>query len=201
MAVINVLVEGDVDEFIATKIIHTAGHERGVVYGRQGYRYIKNKCSGFNAAAQGGYILSLVDLMDTGFDCPPTLIDSWLPNRHANFVFRVVVREIESWVLADSNAVARFLQINRNKIPSEVERLPDPKQTFINLIRNCRAKNLREEMVPSEGSTASVGKLYSSNMARFVRDYWNVEEACSNSASLSRCVQKLNEITEMDYGR
>ena len=195
MAVINVLVEGDVDEFVATKIIRATGHERGAVYGRRDYRYIKDKCSGFNAAAQGSYILALIDLMDTGFDCPQILIDDWLPYRHPNFIFRAVVREIESWVMADKDAIARFLQISRSKLPDDVEHLTDPKQTFINLIRKSRSKNLREEMVPVAGSTASVGKLYSSNMARFIQDYWDVETACANSVSLSRCVQRMREVS------
>lgn len=70
--IVDVLVEGVLDEAIAARVLAFAGHEIGTCYGKRGWQYIRQKISGFAAVAQAGQvILALVDFMDTGFSCPP----------------------------------------------------------------------------------------------------------------------------------
>ena len=74
MAVINYLVEGDVDEVVALRIIQESGHEAGVGFGKRGYGYIKKRIQDFNRSSQGMCYLALADFMDTKCLCPAEAI-------------------------------------------------------------------------------------------------------------------------------
>lgn len=145
-------------------------------------------------SAQGMHYLALVDFMDTRLACPAEVVNQWLPHRNKQMLFRVVVREIESWLLADTEAMANFLNVEKSFIPTEVEALTNPKQELINIARRSRSKSLRESLVPASQSTAREGILYNPEMIRFVREYWNPDKARINSQSLDKCIQRLEEI-------
>jgi len=196
MAVIHILVEGQLDEAVAVRLIAYTGHEFGVSYGKQGVGYIKNKIGAFNAASKGAIYLALVDLMDTSYPCPSEAMANWLPQRQPNMIFRFVIREIESWLLADRAALASFLSVDPKAMPDDVERLPDPKRTLINIARKSRSRNIKTSLVTSANSTAQEGIFYTSELIRFVQQELDVERACSNAVSLQRCVAKLTGIVE-----
>jgi hypothetical protein len=190
----NLLVEGYVDEAVALKLLQTYGHEPGVCYGRKGWTYIEQKIMAFDRTCGVQGLFTLIDFMDTGKDCPAAVVRDWLPQRSRLHVFRVVVREIESWILADRQAIARFLSVPVIKVPLDAESLADPKQAIINLARTSRSKAIREALVPRPGYTAGEGPLYSSEVLRFVREIWNPETARQHSASLNRCIDRLIEV-------
>jgi hypothetical protein len=194
MAIINTLVEGDLDEAAALKLILTTKHEAGVCYGKRGCGYIKNKIKGFNQAAATLHCLTLVDLMDTDISCSVDLIDQWLPHRNDKMIFRVVVRELESWFIADDENLATFLGIDRTLVPLNPEELKDPKRELVKLASRSRIKQLRSALVPEAGSTAQVGKLYNSEMKRFINSYWDLEVARKTAPSLDRCLRALEAL-------
>jgi hypothetical protein len=194
MAVINYLVEGDIDEIAVLRIIQDAGHEAGVGYGKRGYGYIKNKIQGFNQSAQGMCYLALADFMDTKCSCPSEAVATLLPHPNANMLFRIVVREIESWLLADRKNIAKFLDVTIESIPERPEEVSDPKLLVVNLARRSRSSKIRSSLVPEENSTAQVGKLYTSEIKRYIRDFWDLDSARKNSPSLNKCLQRLGEI-------
>lgn len=194
MAIINYLVEGEIDEIIAHQIIFRLGHEIGVGYGKRGVGYIQKKIQNFNETAQSILYLVLVDFMDTKLECPAQVISNWLPNKNELMFFRVVVREIESWVLADRESLAAFLNVNIELIPAKPENEPDPKRKLVNIARKSQSKKIRDALVPDQNSTAQVGKLYTSEIKRFVSDFWNIDTARKNSPSLNKCLLRLSEI-------
>ncbi len=194
MAIINYLVEGVIDEAVAVRIIQYHGHEVGVGHGNKGFSYIKHKIQTFNKTAQNICYLSLVDFMDTNCSCPPEVISTWLPHRNDLMIFRVVVREIESWLLADRESIAKFLNINIEKVPLNPELEFDPKQKLVNLARASRSSKIRSALVPEKNSTAQVGKLYTAEIKRFISDLWDLESARLNSTSLDKCLTRLGEI-------
>ncbi len=194
MAIINYLVEGEIDEIIALQIISRLGHDIGVGYGKRGAGYIQNKIQNFNKTAQSILYLVLVDFMDTKLECPAQVISEWLPHKNELMFFRVVVREIESWVLADRENLAAFLNVNIELIPVSPESEPDPKRKLINIARKSRSKKIRDALVPDQNSTAQVGKLYTSEIKRFVSNSWNIDNARKNSPSLDKCLFRLSEI-------
>lgn len=194
MAIINYLVEGEIDEIVALRIISNLGHDIGVGYGKRGIGYIQNKIQTFNQTAQNIFYLVLVDFMDTKLECPSQVISNWLPHKNNLMFFRVVVREIESWILADRKNLAAFLNVNIELIPLTPEIEPDPKRKLVNIARKSRSKRIRDAFVPEQNSTAQVGKLYTSEMKRFVSTFWDIDAARKNSPSLEKCLQRLSEI-------
>lgn len=195
MAIISYLVEGEIDEAAAIQIIKIAGHEVGIPYGKKGCSYIERKIAQFNQTAQEICYLALVDFMDTkNFECPAEVISAWLPHRNNLMIFRVVVREIESWLMADRENLAKFLNINIEKVPLHPEVENDPKQKLVNLARGSRSSKIRNAFVPEKGSTAQVGKLYTLEIKRFISDFWNLNNARENSPSLDKCLLRLENL-------
>jgi len=194
MSTVSILVEGTLDEAVAKKIIITAGGTPGTVFPKRGVHYIEKKISGFNELAKGMPILSLVDFMDTDADCPPELVQEWLPHRNEQMLFRVVVREIESWIMADRTSVSRFLKIRKSKVPPHPEQLDDPKATFVELARSSPNVNLRKSLVPKDPTTNAEGPAYTTRMERFVRDQWDLKAALQNAPSLERCLHSTEEL-------
>jgi len=189
--IMDALVEGLIDEAVARRIIVSSGHEFGVCYGKKGIGYIQQKIQKFNASAPRGLMLTLVDFMDTQLFCPPDVVHQWLPHRHPNMIFRVVVKEIESWLLADRVNFADFLHVSLSRIPANPEQLDDPKQTVVNLARHSRSKHIKEALMPGRATSAPVGKLYASEMISFIQNQWDVRVARGNAPSLNRCMSKL----------
>jgi hypothetical protein len=100
----------------------------------------------------------LTDLDQHG--CAPEIIKGWLREQpHGNLVFRVAVREVEAWLLADRVGFAKFLDVSIDLLPQEPDEVLDPKQTLINLARRSRIRSLREALVPRERSTAVQGQI------------------------------------------
>lgn len=194
MAVINTLVEGVLDEAAAARVLVSTNHVPGVCYGKRGSGYIRSKIRGFNDAARDVQYLALVDFMDTGLNCPPDVITEWVPHRRPEMIFRVVVPELESWLLADRANLAEFLRVETRLIAQNPEQLADPKRELVNLARHSRRRSVRSALVPDDGSTAQVGKLYVSEMTRFINEIWDVNSARTRAPSLDRCLAALEAV-------
>ena len=191
MALINPLVEGDIDEAIAIRLIQTAGHQCGVTYGRRGVGYIKAKLDAFNRSANEIQYLTLVDFMDTGVACPPGVIAAWLPHSRPGMLLRIVVREIESWLLADRAGLSDFLAVRPALLNLDPETAQDPKQTLVNIARRSRRRSIRDAIVPSPASTAPVGVRYNAELRAFAENAWDPARARIHSPSLARCMDRL----------
>jgi len=105
---IHLVVEDDLSDAVLRKILRESSNNFtvGSSFGKCGYGYIKQKIHAFNNAAKGTPFLVLSDLEA---ECAPIQIKEWLPvPRHHNLLFRITVREIESWLLADRTALLHF---------------------------------------------------------------------------------------------
>jgi hypothetical protein len=196
---VSALVEGATDEIVARRIVEHCDHEFAVCYGKHGVGYILQRLGGFAAAATyGPPLLVMVDLMDTGIACARDLVPALLPDRPALCILRGVVRELESWLLADREAIATFLGLSVARVPADPEALLNPKQSFINLARHCRKRSRRDAIVPADGVNAATGPDYLGAVAELVRDHWDVTRASAVAPSLARCVARLREIPADD---
>ncbi|PZR98548.1 MAG: hypothetical protein DLM69_08525 [Candidatus Chloroheliales bacterium] len=186
-------VEGPVDEAVLQRLIL---HSKGIptmVYGKKGKPHLLKSLAGYNAAAQRSPWIVLVDLDKDG-TCVGPLLGSWLPTPAPYMCFRVAVKAIESWLIADRETLATFLGVALSKVPQKPDLEPNPKDTVINLARISRKKNIREGMVPRPGSGRMVGPLYTSFMIEFTTNHWQPDVAAANSDSLHRalnCIQQL----------
>jgi len=189
-------VEGIVDEAVLRKLIAHAGAMPGDTYGKQGKAFLRKKISAYNNAALRKPWIVLVDL-DCDEDCAPPLRNAWLPAPAPYLCFRIAVRKVEAWLLADTDKLAAFLGVSRSKIPANPERLDDPKTTMVNLARASRRRKIHEDMVPREGSGRREGPAYSSRLIEFVFSQWRPDVAALHSESLARalrCISRLARI-------
>lgn len=193
--VITGAVEGDVDEALLRRLVKYAGLCLGVVHGRRGKRPVLQSINGYNNAARFHPWVVLLDL-DRDCDCAPECLEQWLPNPSQYMCFRVAVRAIEAWVLADRERMARWLGIAAANIPANPDVLENPKQEVINLARRSN-RRIKKDLVPREGSGRSVGPLYNTRMTEFIQDEnagWRPEQALHVSDSLARCIDQLRQL-------
>jgi hypothetical protein len=110
--------------------------------------------------------------------------------------FRVAVREIEAWLLADRERLAAFLGVKSARLPANPEEEPDPKRIIVELAQQSRRREIREDMAPRPGSGRQIGPAYSSRLIEFVSGSggWRPEVAARSSDSLRRCLSCLRKL-------
>ncbi len=147
--------------------INTNSHiilEEGFPVIKSGYVAIKEMCNVFvNMARAGIHTMVLVDLDDT--DSPCTLIHEWfslLEKEGASLppecLFRIAVREVESWILADRKNWAEFIGIAASNFSSTPDLLDDPQRHIFEVVRSKGRKKFHRGMLPS--GTSHIGPLY-----------------------------------------
>lgn len=192
---VNLAVEDAVSEAVLRKALsHTGrGYAVGTVYGKGGFGYLRRTIDGWNRAAAGIPFIVLTDL-DNHYRCPAELISDWLAvPLHENLLFRIAVREVESWILADKKNLAGFLSVPVTTIPDDVELLADPKTVLIGIARKSSARAVRDRIVPRQGSTATVGPDYNGCLIEFVRSNWSPTNAAAHAPSLARALARFAE--------
>jgi hypothetical protein len=195
--IISAAVEGVVDEAVIRKLIFHVGAIPGPVYGKQGKNFLKQKISAYNNAARHMPWAMLVDL-DRDYDCAPPLRNAWLPEPAARLCFRIAVREVEAWLMADAEAIAAFLSVAPSRIPRAPENLDDPKTEMVNLARYSRRRAIREDLVPRDGSGRVIGPAYTSRLVEYVENRWCPEVATESSDSLRRSLDCLRRLSRGD---
>ncbi len=186
------VVEDTLSEAIMRKVIATSGPQlevdRAIV--TRGSGTMRTNVSKYRTASRALPHVLVADLDNTS--CPPALREDWqLAHTSDRLLFNVAVREIEAWLLADQEGIAGLLGISRNRVPVHPELERDAKQSLVNLARRCRNRQLREELVPAQGSVNQIGPVYNARMTQFVADSWNVLRACHASPSLARAVDRI----------
>lgn len=194
----RVLVEGSLEEYAARTLLRSTGlwHDRVIVKVAGGDAGFWKQAPIYLQIARRERVFALVDLEKS--QCAPSLIrgrlgDAPLPG---NFVLRVQVRELESWVLADSKGIAGYLGISESVVPGEPERLADPKLELVNFARRCRKPSLREDIVPKPSSKGIVGPGYTIRMGDFLENHWNPGRGAPRSQSLARALRALGRGSE-----
>jgi hypothetical protein len=190
-------VEGDVDEAVARRLIQHVGALPGTIYGKGGKAALRAKIHGYNSAARHSPWLVLVDL-DRDADCPPPLRQEWLAEPARRLCFRIAVKQLEAWLLADAQTLADHLSVARSAMPGDPERLENPKVTVVNLARRSRRRDIREDMVPREGGGRPVGPAYTSRLIEYVETHWRPEVAAQRSNSLGRALACLERLAHGD---
>lgn len=190
---VSAAVEGLVDEAVVQRLILHVGGLPGAIYGKGGKGQLRQKVPGYNNAARTAPWIVLVDL-DRDYECAPPLVQEWLPNAAPQICFRVAVRAIEAWLLADRERLAEFLRIRANSIPRQPETHENPKRLLVDLARSSRRPAIRDEMVPREGSGRPVGPAYTSRVIEYARNRWRPEVAAVRADSLRRAIECLTRL-------
>ncbi len=187
-------VEGPADEAALRKMLTSLDCGLGQVYGREGKGKIIRDIQGYNNAARYYPWIVLVDLDKE--DCLVTAKHNWLPNPSTLMCFRIAIRELESWLLADRERFASYFAISIELIPNYPDTLPNPKLTLINLVRRSRRSALRADVVPDQQLGQSVGPAYTTRMIEFIRSDqgWRPSVAAQSSPSLLRALKAIAEL-------
>jgi hypothetical protein len=195
MIIVNTATEDEVSERVALKLIAeiVPDGSPGLTLRKNGFGYLRSSLSKFCQMAQREHVLLLTDLDRQ--PCAYTLITAWtggtvLPDK---LLFRVPVREIESWLLADRQSMAELLGISEAALPPQPDELPDPKRALLNAARNAK-RSIRSELISSRGATASQGLGYNRILSQYVDTLWDVDRAANRSPSLRRAVDRLRDI-------
>lgn len=190
---VTLAVEDVLSEAVGRKLIAIASPDLIVdqVIGKQGFGFLKSKVGALNNAAHNGVVSVVIADLDSG-ECPDKLRRDWLRGAiHHNLLFRVAVREVESWLLADHQGFAKFFGVPEGRIPQIADQVVDPKQTVVNLVRASRKSALKAALVPSRGAATTVGPEYNSTMLRYVDTDWDLPRARHRSVSLDRAYLAL----------
>lgn len=162
--------------------------------GLSGYGQLKVNLPAFNKAADSDFPYMVLTDLDVHVRCPGQLLPKWLlrASPSPNLLFRVAVREVEAWLLADSANLAKHLDVDLTKMPVGVEALADPKVEIVNLARLSNSSVIRDDMLPESGSTAEVGPYFERVLLIFAREQWDIGEAAKNSRSLAKTIAAID---------
>lgn len=192
MTAIYVATEDALSEAVVERIIGSVGgHMEVTPIRKNGVGYLRKKFPELVRLARSIPVLLVVDLDRA--DCAPTLISEWCRNSPipSGMIFRVAVREVEAWLMADREAFGTFIRAPINQIPIDPDTLGDPKQILLGLVRRYANRQTKEAVLPRRGATSKVGIGYNSELVRFVRDSWRPDFAARNSESLARMLPRM----------
>ena len=192
---INLVFEDAISEFIMLKILNSFDKKFSPAFSYlgNGFGYIKSNIKGFNQAAIATPFFILADL--DNYTCPSSLINDWLklPPK-PNLIFRVAVKEVETWLLADIEGFSKFIGVAEVNFPDNPELEQDPKQTLIRLVRRSRKRNIKEDIIP-KNDKAKIGPNYNERLIEYVSDFWDLNRALKRANSLQRTYNCLSKFT------
>lgn len=159
---------------------------------KDGFGYLRSGMNNWRQLAQRQTVLILTDLDQVA--CPVAMKADWLSNKPppANLMLRIAVREVESWVLADHEAMRKLIG-KKGTLPPKPDELTDPKQHLLKLAK-LAARPVREDLVKATGAVASQGIGYNSRLTAWVGSDWSPERASQRSPSLQRTRVRLKEL-------
>ncbi len=136
--------------------------------------------------------------LDEDFKCPGRARKRWLPNPAPYMCFRIAVRSVEAWLLADAEMIAAYLKVNVSEVPTNSEELPDPKVEMLLLAEKSRDEEIVSAMVKRSGDKVSEGDEYTDKLRLFVKrsNWWRPAEAKKNSRSLRMCLIRLAQLSK-----
>ena len=199
MTGIYIATEDELSEVMAYRLIEEAAHDLSVSVPMRagGFGYLKNKAPDLLKLAHNVPVFLLADL-DTSV-CPSALRENWLGtgiNLPDDLLFRIAVREVEAWLLADREGFAAFTGAPITQIPATPEALVDPKATLLHLVNRYGKREQKVGIVRRDGTNLKQGLEYNLQLGLFVKDkkQWSLERALVNANSLSRAYHRLREL-------
>lgn len=193
MTEIYLATEDELSEKLGTRIAGEVGLKVHTFIRRNGAGYLRSRIKNFCELARKFPIVLITDL--DAVDCPATLMRQWFGGneRPNDFVFRISVREIESWVLADHQGIYELMGDRIGMLPDQVDLLVDPKRELLDAASRAH-RSVREELIAKRGAIASQGIGYNKVLGDFVQNVWSLERAYPRSPSLQRALLRLQEL-------
>jgi len=199
MKFVYVATEDYLSEIVVERIIRIYGPELfiSVRIGGKGAGYLQSKIRDLRQVALGDVpVILLADLDQKG--CAPELISDWMgalptPDK---LVFRVAVREVESWLMAHRESFSEYFGIPRAKLSLAPEDLMNPKQTLLNLVRRHSVGDIKRDVLVERPGGPMQGLNYNSRLTDYVENCWDPRIACAHARSLARACDRIAKLEE-----
>lgn len=160
---------------------------------------IKNLAPKYNLLNSPVFLLTDLD----AYHCPPSLIRDWFQDNVItdDLIFRIAQEEAETWLMADRQGFAKWLNVDVELIPEPqiidrrlgIMEIICPLKPSLFMMRNIASaspnQTLREYLTPVAG--AKKGPGYNTAMLPFIKNVWDIENAAKNSYSLSKAIIRL----------
>ena len=186
---VQVAVEGLLDLAVARKLLAEFNIVAVLAAPPRGRGAIKAKIRGYNADALRTPWFVLCDLDRD--KCAPRLVDAWLPESNRHMCFRVAVRSVEAWLLADET-LASFLNVSPSRLPRSPEQVEYPKIEMRNIARRSRLRKIREGI--GGAPNREFGPEYTTMLSEFAQAEWNPRRAAERSDSLRRALDAVDRL-------
>lgn len=189
------------EDILSRNVVHKIFKEHSkkeieyIFMGERGNGYIRKKINEFNDSRNNLLFFILTDLDSE--KCAPLLIQKWLKHPiRKNLIFRVAVREIEAWLLADREGISEFLSLNYDYVKKEIQNpdsLDDPKEKLIFLTEKSNRRHIKSDIIRQQDNKIIPGPAYYARLSEFVSKHWNITRANKNSESLLRTVKAISD--------
>lgn len=193
MTPIAIATEDQLSEAIALRLIseiqtpHFIQHKLG----KSGNGYLRSKMENWYRMAQHQVMLVVTDLDRA--NCLVEFRDQWLAAEPpANLVFRIAVREVESWVLADHLAMRELIGV-KGVLPVAPDDLADPKRALLGLAKGA-PKQVRDDLLKVTNGNLTQGLGYNARLTAWINSEWSPERAADRSPSLAKARSRLKEV-------
>lgn len=187
--------EDELSESVGRRLLAEANLHPSLLLRRNGVGYLKSHTRKWCDIVNNGLPLVLIADLDR-CPCAASQVDLWFRDtpKPQNLVFRIAVREIESWLLADHTSMAHLLG-TRVRLPPEPDVLADPKQHLLNLALKA-PRAVRNALTAPTGSPTKQGIEYNNVLSRFVLEEWDPKRGARVSPSLLSAIRRLRELKE-----
>lgn len=194
MTPIAIATEDELSEAIVLRLIAELPGELRVTHclGKRGSGYLSKKMDSWRQMATHQVMVVLTDLDRA--NCLVEFRDKWLANTALpnSLLFRIAVRESESWALADHEAMRALIGV-RGVLPVSPDELPDPKQVLLRLA-NGASRSVKAELLKTVDGNLYQGLGYNTCLSEWVGFVWSPQRAAERSPSLARARNRLREV-------
>lgn len=190
---IAIVVEGDTDLPVARKMASSVGLRSTLEIDCGGKGQLDSALGGYNDSAKGSPWFVLRDL-NSDAECPAEYLRRIRFTPSTWMCFRLAVRELESWLLADRTGFAEFFQVPLHRLPNDPDAESDPTETIVNLCRRSGSSRIRSSMLPRPGAHVAVGPLYEATIIEFGEKRWSVTRAARSSDSVRRARRAIRAL-------
>jgi len=195
MTPIAVATEDQLSEAIALRLLADVQAPHYITHRlrKGGFGYLRSKMGSWYQMAQHQVMVVLTDLDRA--NCLVEFREQWLTaHPPENLVFRVAVREVESWVLADHIAM-RALIGPRGVLPPAPDSLADPKQVLLALVKGAPTP-VRDDLLKVVDGNLAQGLGYNARLTAWVESEWCPNRTAERSPSLARARNRLQAVVK-----
>ena len=189
---INIAFEDVLCEAVINRLLSQVWPE-AIIYKKfhgRGSGYLKTHLQAFIHSSRSTPFFVLLDSDNEG--CAKKMLDSLsLKAPPYNFILRIAVHEVESWILADYDNFLKVINVKSGHCPVNTDTIKQPKEYILNLARKSASSMIKKSLLPTKDGGALQGPGYNSVMVRFALEKWDIFNASLRSESLKRAVLHL----------